>query len=408
MKNNKIAIIGLGYVGLPLAIEFGKKYKTYGYDINQNRINSLKMGMDTTMEFKKDYILSSKKLVFVNKVKDLEECNIFIVTVPTPIFKNNSPDLRNIIDATKKVASVLKKNSIVIFESTVYPGLTDEVCVPILEKISNLKSNKDFYYGYSPERINPGDKKHQLTSIKKIVSGSNNFSSKKIKKLYESIIKVGTHMAPSIKVAEAAKVIENIQRDINVAFANELFKIFEKLNLNTYDILRAANTKWNFLDFKPGLVGGHCIGVDPYYLLYKCKKIKFKSEIITAGRKVNDEMSFYYANIINKQIIKKFKQKKIKILVMGYTFKENCSDTRNTKVIDIIKYFQKKKHKVHIYDPWVEKAKKNLNFQNKLRKKYYDCIIIAVKHKKFIEMGKNKISLLLKEKNILFDLKKIF
>ncbi len=343
MKNNKIAIIGLGYVGLPLAIEFGKKYKTYGYDINQNRINSLKMGMDTTMEFKKDYILSSKKLVFVNKVKDLEECNIFIVTVPTPIFKNNSPDLRNIIDATKKVASVLKKNSIVIFESTVYPGLTDEVCVPILEKISNLKSNKDFYYGYSPERINPGDKKHQLTSIKKIVSGSNNFSSKKIKKLYESIIKAGTHMAPSIKVAEAAKVIENIQRDINVAFANELFKIFEKLNLNTYDILRAANTKWNFLDFKPGLVGGHCIGVDPYYLLYKCKKIKFKSEIITAGRKVNDEMSFYYANIINKQIIKKFKQKKIKILVMGYTFKENCSDTRNTKVIDIIKYFQKKK-----------------------------------------------------------------
>ena len=408
MKNNKIAIIGLGYVGLPLAIEFGKKYKTYGYDINQNRINSLKMGMDTTMEFKKDYILSSKKLVFVNKVKDLEECNIFIVTVPTPIFKNNSPDLRNIIDATKKVASVLKKNSIVIFESTVYPGLTDEVCVPILEKISNLKSNKDFYYGYSPERINPGDKKHQLTSIKKIVSGSNNFSSKKIKKLYESIIKAGTHMAPSIKVAEAAKVIENIQRDINVAFANELFKIFEKLNLNTYDILRAANTKWNFLDFKPGLVGGHCIGVDPYYLLYKCKKIKFKSEIITAGRKVNDEMSFYYANIINKQIIKKFKQKKIKILVMGYTFKENCSDTRNTKVIDIIKYFQKKKHKVHIYDPWVEKAKKNLNFQNKLRKKYYDCIIIAVKHKKFIEMGKNKISLFLKEKNILFDLKKIF
>ena len=323
LKNNKIAIIGLGYVGLPLAIEFGKKYETFGYDIDQNRIKYLKKGLDKTKEFKKNYISSSKKLIFVNKIKQLENCNIFIVTVPTPIFKNNTPDLRSIIDATKKIGSILKKNSMVIYESTVYPGLTEEICIPILEKFSNLKSNKDFYYGYSPERINPGDKSHQLTNIKKIVSGSNNFSSKKIKEIYKSIIKAGIHMAPSIKVAEAAKVIENIQRDINVAFANELFKIFEKMKLNTYDVLKAANTKWNFLDFKPGLVGGHCIGVDPYYLLHKCKQIKFTSKIITAGRKVNDEMSYYYANLINKKIKEKFKKKKIKMLVMGYTFKKN-------------------------------------------------------------------------------------
>ena len=408
IRKNKIAIFGLGYVGLPLAVEFGKKFDTVGFDINLERIKELKAGIDSTKEFSKKYIKSSKNLIITDQIDELSDRTIFIVTVPTPIYKNKKPDFRNLIDATKKIANIITKNSIVIYESTVYPGLTEEICIPIIEKKSKLIANKDFFYGYSPERINPGDKKHQLKNIKKIVSGSNTYVKKIIKKLYEDIILAGVHVAPSIKIAEAAKVIENIQRDINVAFSNELFKIFEKLNLNTFEILKAANTKWNFLNFKPGLVGGHCIGVDPYYLLHKCKEVNFNPNIITSGRKINDKMGLYYSNLINKKIKKKFHNKKIKILILGYTFKENCSDVRNTKVEDIYKYFLNKKHSVHIYDPWINFELKNVKLIKKIKKNYYDCIIIAVKHKNFKQMGIKKILSYGKQQTIFYDIKNIF
>ena len=405
---NKIAIFGLGYVGLPLAIELGKKFDTIGYDINSKRIKDLNKGLDSTKEFSKEYIKSSKNLSITSQINKLADRSIFIITVPTPIYKNKKPDFRNLIDATMVIAKIIKKNSIIIYESTVYPGLTEEICIPIIEKKSKLIANKDFFYGYSPERINPGDKKHQLKNIKKIVSGSNSYAEKIIKQLYETIILAGVHVAPSVKIAEAAKVIENIQRDINVAFSNELFKIFEKLNLNTFEILKAANTKWNFLNFQPGLVGGHCIGVDPYYLLHKCNEINLKPNIITAGRKINDEMGIYYSNLINKKIKSQFKKKKIKILILGYTFKENCSDVRNTKVQDIYEYFIKKKHDVHIYDPWINFDLKGVKLIKKLNKNYYDCVIVAVKHDYFIKLGKKRILSYAKNKNIFYDIKKIF
>ena len=399
---NKIAIFGLGYVGLPLAVELGKKFDTIGYDINYKRIKDLNKGLDSTKEFSKEYIKSSKNLIITNQINKLTDRSIFIITVPTPIYKNKKPDFRNLIDATMVIAKIIKKNSIIIYESTVYPGLTEEICIPIIEKKSKLIANKDFFYGYSPERINPGDKKHQLKNIKKIISGSNSYAEKIIKKLYETIILAGVHVAPSIKIAEAAKVIENIQRDINVAFSNELFKIFEKLNLDTFEILKAANTKWNFLNFQPGLVGGHCIGVDPYYLLHKCNEINLKPNIITAGRKINDEMGLYYSNLVNKKIKSLFKNKKIKILILGYTFKENCSDTRNTKVQDIYEYFIKKKHDVHIYDPWINFDLKDVKLVKKLNKDYYDCVIIAVKHDYFIKLGKKRILSYAKKKNVFY------
>ena len=408
ITKNKIVIFGLGYVGLPLAVEFGKKFDTIGYDINLDRIKKLNRGFDSTKEFSKEYIRSSKNLKITNQINKLTNRSIFIITVPTPIYKNKKPDFRNLIDATKKIAKIIKKNSIVIYESTVYPGLTEEICIPIIEKKSKLIANTDFFYGYSPERINPGDKKHQLKNIKKIVSGSNSYAEKIIKNLYETIIKAGVHVAPNVKVAEAAKVIENIQRDINVAFSNELFKIFEKLNLNTFEILKAANTKWNFLNFEPGLVGGHCIGVDPYYLLHKCNEINLKPNIITAGRKINDEMGIYYSNLINKKIKTEFKNKKIKILILGYTFKENCSDIRNTKVQDIYEYFDKKKHDVHIYDPWINFDLKGVKLVKKLDKNYYDCVIVAVKHDYFIKLGEKKILSYAKKQNVFYDIKKIF
>lgn len=408
LLKNKIAIFGLGYVGLPLAIEFGKKFDTIGYDINSKRIKDLNNGYDSTKEFSKKYIRSSKYLKITNQLNKLNERSIYIITVPTPIYKNKKPDFRNLIDATKAVSKILKKNSIIIYESTVYPGLTEEICIPIIEKKTKLIANKDFFYGYSPERINPGDKKHQLKDIKKIVSGSNTYSEKIIKKLYESIIQAGVHVAPSVKIAEAAKVIENIQRDINVAFSNELFKIFEKLNLNTFEILKAANTKWNFLNFQPGLVGGHCIGVDPYYLLHKCNEINLKPNIITAGRKINDEMGLYYSNKINQEIKSKFKSKKIRILILGYTFKENCSDVRNTKVKDIYDYFIKKRHTVHVYDPWINFNLRDVKQIKKLNKNYYDCIIIAVKHTHFFKIGKKRILSYAKKKNVFYDIKKVF
>ena len=405
MIAKKIAVIGIGYVGLPLAIEFGKKFETVAYDNSKYRIDTLKKGNDYTLEFNKNYIKSSKKLFFSHKVNDIKNCNIYIITVPTPIFKNKKPDLRPLKEASKQVGKILKINDIVIYESTVYPGLTEEFCVPILKKFSNLSANKDFFYGYSPERINPGDKKHQLKNVIKVVSGSTYDATLKIKKLYSSIIRAGICVAKDIKTAEAAKVIENIQRDINVGFVNELFQIFDKMNIDTHEVLKAACTKWNFLNFKPGLVGGHCIGVDPYYLLEKVKKTKFNAKLITAGREINDQMGYFYSKLIHKKIKKIFLNKKINILILGYTFKENCSDTRNTKVFDLYSYFFKKKYKVDIHDPWVRSFVKYIKLKKKIKKNFYDCIIVAVPHKKFKLLGKSGILKFAKKTHVYFDIK---
>lgn len=410
MKNFKICIIGLGYVGLPLAIEFGKKFNTVGYDTSLQRIENLKKGLDTSLEFSKKYIKSAKNLLITSEVNDLKYCNFFIITVPTPIFKNKKPDLSYLIKATKTISNYITKGSIVVYESTVYPGLTEEVCIPLIEKNTKLKSNIDFFYGYSPERINPGDHQHQLTSIKKVISGSNLSTIKKIKFVYGKIIKAGLFEAKNIKVAEAAKVIENIQRDINVAFINELQIIFDKMNIDIYDVLKAAKTKWNFLNFKPGLVGGHCIGVDPYYLLSKSKLLGYNPKLITAGRNLNDGMADYYSKKIFKLVLKtKTKgKKKLKILIMGFTFKENCSDIRNSKVVDMYKYFKLKKCMVDIFDPWVQNIPKNFNFINFPRTQKYDIIIIAVKHENFKNLGLKKIKSFGNKKALVFDLKKIF
>ena len=393
MKSYKICIVGLGYVGLPLAIEFGKKFYTVGYDISLQRIENLKKGIDTSLEFSKQYIKSAKNLLITSEINDLKNCNFFIITVPTPIFKNKKPDLSYLISATKTVSNYITKGSIVVYESTVYPGLTEEICIPLIEKNTKLKRNIDFFYGYSPERINPGDHKHQLTSIKKVISGSNLSTIKKIKFVYGRIIKAGLFEAKNVKVAEAAKVIENIQRDINVAFINELQIIFDKMNIDIYDVLEAAETKWNFLTFKPGLVGGHCIGIDPYYLLSKSKQVGYNPKLITAGRNLNDGMADYYSKKIFKLGLKlKIKsKKKLKILIMGFTFKENCSDIRNSKVVDMYNYFKLKKCMVDIFDPWVQNIPKNYNFIKVPYAQKYDIIIIAVKHETFKKLGLKKI-----------------
>ena len=344
---NKITVIGLGYVGLPLAIEFGKHFQTKGYDINSKRIQDLKKGIDSTLEVCKAQFRSSKKISFTNDINDIKDSNIYIVTVPTPVDDFKRPNLKPLEKSSRDVGSVLKKGDTVIYESTVYPGATEEFCVPILENESGLKLNKDFFCGYSPERINPGDKKHTLTNITKIVSGSNKKALKNINELYSKIIKAGIHKAPSIKVAEAAKVIENTQRDVNIALINELSMLFAKLNINSKDVFDAANTKWNFLDFRPGLVGGHCIGVDPYYLTHKAHEIGFYPEMILAGRRTNDLMSDYLVNKVFDLMIKKnIKISNARFLVMGLTFKEDCPDVRNTKVTDIV--FSLKEYSKHV------------------------------------------------------------
>ena len=409
-KNTKIAVIGLGYVGLPLAVEFGKKIPVVGYDLNNTRIAELKNGKDITQEVEKKELESSKNLTFTNVLSDISECNIFIVTVPTPIDSNNLPDLKPLINASSAIGQVLKKNDIVIYESTVYPGATEEDCVPVLEKTSGLVFNKDFYAGYSPERINPGDKKHRLVNITKITSGSTEEVADYIDELYSSIISAGTHKAASIKIAEAAKVIENTQRDLNIALINELSIIFNKLDIDTEAVLNAAGTKWNFLPFRPGLVGGHCIGVDPYYLTYKAQSIGYNPQIILAGRQQNDGMGAYVAS----QLIKAFIKKRIhvldsKVLVMGLTFKENCPDLRNTRVIDIIKELENTGVKVDVYDPWVNKDESikeyGINPIDSPEEGNYDGIIIAVSHTQFISMGAKSIRALGCTKHILYDLK---
>jgi len=387
-ENNKIAIIGLGYVGLPLAVEFGKKYKTIGFDINKTRIDELNKGIDITLEVDTDGINSASKLNFSSSQDSIKDCDTYIITVPTPIDTARRPNLLPIKKASELVSKILKKGDIVIYESTVYPGCTEEVCVPILEKFSNLTYNKDFYCGYSPERINPGDKVNTLTKIKKITSGSNKEISKKIDDLYKSIITAGTYHAASIKVAEAAKVIENTQRDLNIALVNELSVIFERLKIDTMDVLDAAGSKWNFLPFRPGLVGGHCIGVDPYYLTHKAEQVGYNPQVILAGRRINDDMAKYMVKkVIQKMIYNKIDVSKSTVGVMGITFKENCPDIRNSKIIDVILELENWGINVVVTDPWADpievKETYNITLNTISDKHQVDSLIVAVGHSEF-------------------------
>jgi len=413
IKDIKLGIIGLGYVGLPLALEFSKNRKVIGFDLKKKRIEELNSGIDKNLESSKRELQNSKKLNFTNNKEDLKYANCFIITVPTPIDELKKPDLQPLLQASEMIGKIIKKGDLIIYESTVYPGCTEEVCVPILEKFSNLKFNIDFFCGYSPERINPGDKRHTISNIKKITSGSTPKILDLIDNLYNEIIIAGTHKASSIKVAEAAKVIENTQRDINIALINELSMIFSKLNIDTKEVLDAAGSKWNFLRFKPGLVGGHCIGVDPYYLTYKAKSVGHHPKIILAGREINDNMGSHVVS----EMIKKMKEKKIniknsKILIMGITFKENCSDIRNSGVKMVFERLKKYTHNIDLYDPWTDskEIKKiyGINSQQTLDKNSYDGIIIAVAHKIFIEMGKIEILNLCKKNHVIYDLKYLF
>ncbi len=415
--NTKIAVIGLGYVGLPLARLFATKFDVVGFDINQKRVSEINSGYDCTLELETDLLKSVLKNINSNKnglfcstnFEDIKECNYYIVTVPTPVDANNNPDITPLLKSSETVGKVLKKGDIVIYESTVYPGLTEEECVPVLEKYSGLKFNIDFFAGYSPERINPGDKEHTVDKILKITSGSTPEIGIKVNNLYKTVITAGTHLAPSIKVAEAAKVIENSQRDINIAFVNELSKIFNLLEIDTQDVLEAAGTKWNFLAFKPGLVGGHCIGVDPYYLAQKAQKAGYNPEIILAGRRLNDSMSEYVASQIVKLMLKKdLAVKKSKLLLLGITFKENCPDVRNTKVVDVVKSLTDYGIYVTIYDPWAKKDEVqneyNLEIINTLPNETFDAIVLAVAHSEFLNLDFEK----LKNKNaIIYDVKSV-
>ena len=412
--NSKIAVIGLGYVGLPLAHAFSKKYEVVGFDISKWRIDELSSGYDRTLELSSEQVNEAIKngMKFTLDTNDIKDCNIYIVTVPTPIDKNKRPDLTPLIKASETVGKVLKKGDIVIYESTVYPGATEEDCVPVLEKFSNLKFNIDFFCGYSPERINPGDKEHTVTKILKVTSGSTPEIGKKVDELYASIITAGTHLAPTIKVAEAAKVIENSQRDINIAFVNELAIIFNKLGINTNDVLAAAGTKWNFLPFKPGLVGGHCIGVDPYYLTHKAQSIGYNPEIILAGRRLNDNMGIYVANQVIKLMIKKgHKIEGSKVLVLGITFKENCPDIRNSRVIDVIEELKEFGCSIDVYDPWADpkEVKEEYNIDLILNSQFsilnYNAVVLAVAHEEFKKLNSQLSNI--NSKLVKFDIKSI-
>jgi len=412
-ESKKLAIVGLGYVGLPLAVEFGKHYETIGFDINQARVDELKSGTDSTLEVDDEELQSVEHLTYTSDLDAIQDANIYIVTVPTPIDKHKRPDLTPLIKASEALGKVISKGDIVIYESTVYPGATEEACIPLIEKNSGLTFNKDFYAGYSPERINPGDKEHRVTTIKKVTSGSTPEIADIVDELYASIITAGTFKASSIKVAEAAKVIENTQRDINIALINELAMIFEKLDIDTEEVLKAAGTKWNFLPFRPGLVGGHCIGVDPYYLTHKAAEVGYHPEIILAGRRLNDSMGEYVVDRVSRIMT----QKRIhvvdaKVLIMGLTFKENCPDLRNTRVVDIIEEFQKFHANIDVYDPWVdpEEAKHEYGITpvKTPNEGAYDAIILAVSHKEFVEMGVDSIRKFGKDNHVLFDVKYLF
>lgn len=410
VSKDKIAVIGLGYVGLPLAVEFGKMFDTVGFDINKPRVDELKSGIDSTLEVDANELKSASRLSYATELDGVADCNYYIVTVPTPIDEYKRPDLSPLISASHSVGKVLKKNDIVIYESTVYPGATEEDCVPVLEQESGLTFNKDFFVGYSPERINPGDKEHRVTTIKKVTAGSTPETAKKVDDLYKSIITAGTHLASSIKVAEAAKVIENTQRDLNIALVNELALIFNKLGIDTLEVLEAAGTKWNFLPFRPGLVGGHCIGVDPYYLTHKAQEIGYNPQVILAGRRINDSMGGYVVG----RTVKLMTQKRVhvvdsNILVMGLAFKENCPDLRNTRVVDIIKEFGTYHANIDVYDPWVDPAEAKheygINVIKEPKQGHYDAIILAVAHHQFTKLGEKGIRQLGNDKCILFDVK---
>ncbi len=412
LKDLKLAIVGLGYVGLPLAVEFGKKRPVVGFDIDTSRINELSSGIDKTLEASPKELTDASHLIYTSDLSLIKNCNCFIITVPTPIDKYNQPDFEPLLKASESVGKVIKKDDLIIYESTVYPGATEEVCVPILEKFSGLKFNEDFYCGYSPERINPGDKEHRLVNIKKVTSGSTIEAANLVDQLYSEIILAGTYQVKSIRVAEAAKVIENTQRDLNIAFINELAIIFNKLHIDTEEVLNAAGTKWNFLPFRPGLVGGHCIGVDPYYLTYKAQSIGYHPEVILAGRRLNDGMGNYVASqLIKAMINKNIAIENSKVLIMGFSFKENCPDCRNTKVIDIVSELKEFGCEVDTYDPWVSKEEVLIEYnlktldRDELLDHRYDAIILAVAHSKFKAMKVTEIRSLGKTQHILYDLK---
>lgn len=413
LKNVKIGMIGLGYVGLPLAVEFGKKMPVVGLDINQGRIDELKAGKDSSLEVEPEELVKATQLSYTSDPVDLKDCNVYIVTVPTPIDNHKRPDLSPLIGASQTVGKLLKKDDIVIFESTVYPGATEEVCIPIMEAQSGLSYNRGFYAGYSPERINPGDKEHRVTNILKVTSGSTPEIADFVDELYQQVIEAGTHKASSIRVAEAAKVIENTQRDVNIALINELALIFNRLGIDTEEVLQAAGTKWNFLPFRPGLVGGHCIGVDPYYLTHKAQEIGYQPEMILAGRRINDGMGAYVA----QQVVKLMTQKRItvvdaKILIMGLTFKENCPDLRNTRVVDILDEFEDYHCQIDVYDPWVNPAEAEheygINPIAEPRPGSYDAIILAVNHRQFEKMGLEGVKALGKPNCVIYDVKYVF
>ncbi len=417
MKDIKIAIIGLGYVGLPLARLFATKYAVVGFDINQKRIEELRAGSDTTLEVEDEVLQSVLKenanteigLYCSSDLEDIEDCNYYIVTVPTPVDKNNRPDLTPLYKSSESVGKVLKKGDIVIYESTVYPGVTEEECIPVLERVSGLKFNEDFFAGYSPERINPGDKKHTVEKILKVTAGSTPEIGKKVDELYASVISAGTHLAPTIKVAEAAKVIENSQRDINIAFVNELAKIFNLMDIDTNDVLAAAGTKWNFLPFKPGLVGGHCIGVDPYYLAQRAQEFGYHPEIILAGRRLNDSMGQYVASEVIKLMVNHdIRIKGAKVLVLGITFKENCPDVRNTRAVDVINHLKDFGTDVTIYDPWANPAEVkheyNLDTVTALPEASFDAVVLTVAHKMYLDLD---LKSLLSSNGVLYDVKGI-
>ncbi|WP_446811877.1 Vi polysaccharide biosynthesis UDP-N-acetylglucosamine C-6 dehydrogenase TviB [Methylomonas sp. 2BW1-5-20] len=413
LDNIKIGMIGLGYVGLPLAVEFGRKYPTVGFDINQHRIQELRSGRDHTLEVSEEELADAKLLTYSADLQDIADCSVYIVTVPTPINEHKQPDLTPLQKASELLGKVIKAGDIVIYESTVYPGATEEVCVPILEKVSSLAFNRDFYVGYSPERINPGDKQHRVTNILKVTSGSTPEIAEKIDALYKSIITAGTHKASSIKVAEAAKVIENTQRDVNIALINELALIFNKLGIDTEEVLLAAGTKWNFLPFRPGLVGGHCIGVDPYYLTHKAQAIGYNPEVILSGRRINDGMGVYVVSQLVKLMLKKrVHVQEANVLIMGLTFKENCPDIRNTRVVDIVAELKTYGVNVEVYDPWVNPQDAEHEYGISPVEKpvpgKYDAIILAVAHDQFKKMPISEIRALGTPQTIVYDLKYLF
>jgi len=413
LRNLQIGVVGLGYVGLPLAVEFGKHFRTVGFDIKAERVAELSKGIDSTLECDAKELAAASKLSYTTHLNDLKACRVFIVTVPTPIDDYKRPDLTPLVKSSESVGKVLKKGDVVVYESTVYPGCTEEVCIPILEKVSGLRFNKDFFAGYSPERINPGDKEHRVTTIRKVTSGSTPEVAEFVDQMYRSIVKVGTHKASSIKVAEAAKVIENTQRDVNIALINELALIFNRLGIDTEEVLLAAGSKWNFLPFRPGLVGGHCIGVDPYYLTHKAQAIGYHPEMILAGRRINDNMGIYVAQQVAQLMIQRqIMVKGSRVLVMGLTFKENCPDVRNTKIVDVVRELQKYGCKVDVYDPWADADEAEHEYAlrpiKKARAGTYDAIIMGVAHKEFRDMGIGRIREFGRKSHVLYDIKYVF